>query len=425
MADERFTFDRVDWPEFLFHMQRYALAARLAQGKRVLDCPCGEGYGAAFVASAATHVTGVDIDATTILRCRERYATVGNSSFDIGDFASLPYDDASFDVVLCFEGIEHVDSAKQTALLGEIGRVLRADGLLLISTPDRAVGEQRGYANPFHVAEMTLGELQGRLRRQFGAVDLYGQEINMATALWHLGAQRRPGVAGDWVDQVALDDGRHLRAQEGNQSFYYGLAICSNRPANLPRAHYFSSYGREPAFALWNRVDRAEQRLAEESAASQARFDKAEARLLQCVEDSQSRLAVADAELRSVRIELERVQEQLQISERNAALLAREIVEHERSRFGAEEREKVAAARCAALERELADRSAELALREQQSLGRERALLERALAAETFVHSRMGRLARRYYALYRLPLIGAPLRLARAAAGRVQRAVRR
>ncbi len=62
---------------------------------------------------------------------------------------------------------------------------------------------------------------------------------------------------------------------------------------------------------------------------------------------------------------------------------------------------------------------------EGHALGRERALLERALAAETFVHSRMGRLARRYYAFYRLPLIGAPLRLARAAAGRVQRAVRR
>ena len=43
------------------HMARYAFAARLARGKRVLDAGCGAGYGSAELAQTATSVVGVDV----------------------------------------------------------------------------------------------------------------------------------------------------------------------------------------------------------------------------------------------------------------------------------------------------------------------------------------------------------------------------
>src|SRR5215208_5162062 len=55
------------------HMARYAFAARLASGKRVLDAGCGAGYGSAELAHAAQTVVGIDVAAEAMDFAREHY----------------------------------------------------------------------------------------------------------------------------------------------------------------------------------------------------------------------------------------------------------------------------------------------------------------------------------------------------------------
>src|ERR1035441_3872297 len=55
------------------HLARYAFAARLARGKRVLDAGCGAGYGAADLAQSALSVVGADTAAEAVTFARERY----------------------------------------------------------------------------------------------------------------------------------------------------------------------------------------------------------------------------------------------------------------------------------------------------------------------------------------------------------------
>src|SRR5262249_57123529 len=55
------------------HIARYAFAARLARGKRVLDAGCGAGYGSAELARWAQSVTGVDVSCEAIDFARENY----------------------------------------------------------------------------------------------------------------------------------------------------------------------------------------------------------------------------------------------------------------------------------------------------------------------------------------------------------------
>lgn len=152
------------------HISRYAFASRYCRGKRVLDVGCGAGYGAAHLAQPAERVTAIDISAEAISEARRRYP-VPNVQFEVASATSIPFADASFDVVTAFEVIEHIEEWNR--LITEAARVLAPGGLALISTPNREYyTESRGSAgiNPFHVHEFTATEFEDALRAVFPSV---------------------------------------------------------------------------------------------------------------------------------------------------------------------------------------------------------------------------------------------------------------
>jgi len=119
------------------HWHRYAFAARLVAGRRVLDAACGEGYGSALLARSAAQVTGVDVDAATVEHARERYPGRKNLQFDQGSVAALGLKDASVDAIVSFETIEHLAQQDQPRMLTEFARLLAPGGILILSSPNR------------------------------------------------------------------------------------------------------------------------------------------------------------------------------------------------------------------------------------------------------------------------------------------------
>ena len=99
------------------HWHRYLFARRFAAGRRVLDVACGEGYGSALLAEVAQDVRGLDIDAQTVVHASTRYAGLANVRFEQGSAAALSLPDASVDVVVSFETIEHLPRADQARML--------------------------------------------------------------------------------------------------------------------------------------------------------------------------------------------------------------------------------------------------------------------------------------------------------------------
>lgn len=90
------------------HYHRYAFAARFVAGKRVLDLASGEGYGGALLARTAAEVVGLEIDPRTVEHARTRYP---GSRFEVGSITDpKALDGETFDVITCFEAIEHVDA---------------------------------------------------------------------------------------------------------------------------------------------------------------------------------------------------------------------------------------------------------------------------------------------------------------------------
>ncbi|MBK8742479.1 MAG: class I SAM-dependent methyltransferase [Betaproteobacteria bacterium] len=85
-------------------------------------------------ARAARNRHRADIDGPTIAAARAKYAMPA-LRFEAGSVTAMPFADASFDCVVSFETLEHL--AEQQAMLVEMRRVLRPQGVLIISTPNR------------------------------------------------------------------------------------------------------------------------------------------------------------------------------------------------------------------------------------------------------------------------------------------------
>lgn len=224
---ERFTPEcvREIWYE---HWHRYAFASRLARGRRVLDAACGEGYGSALLARVAASVLGVDISPQAIAHAESRYAGTPHLRFEAGDATALDHlPDASFDLIVSFETLEHVSA--QERMLDGFRRLLAPDGVLVVSSPDkRAYSEKAGFRNEFHVRELYRDELEAMLAARFPARRMFGQKLLFQSVIWDLEAGPATIAAATAREPApALADGLDY------EPLYY-VALCAKHDAALP-----------------------------------------------------------------------------------------------------------------------------------------------------------------------------------------------
>ena len=117
-------------------------AAALRAGQRVLDVACGSGNVALSAARRFADAVGVDYVPALIERARERAAAERLPAvFEVGDAEALPFEDASFDVVLSTYGVMFAPDQEQAAR--ELVRVCRPGGTIALAswTPDGMWGE--------------------------------------------------------------------------------------------------------------------------------------------------------------------------------------------------------------------------------------------------------------------------------------------
>jgi arylsulfatase A-like enzyme/glycosyltransferase involved in cell wall biosynthesis/ubiquinone/menaquinone biosynthesis C-methylase UbiE len=157
------------------HLHRYAFASQFVQGKTILDLACGEGYGSFILSKTARNVIGIDIDFRTIQHASHVY-TKDNLEFIEGSILKIPISESKkFDVIICFEAIEHI--TEHELLMSEILRLLKDEGLLIISTPNKKIyAEKPHFHNPFHEKELYFNEFKELLKNNFPSVQFFGQK---------------------------------------------------------------------------------------------------------------------------------------------------------------------------------------------------------------------------------------------------------
>jgi SAM-dependent methyltransferase len=174
-------------------------AARTPAGARVLDVGAGVGrYRGAFVhCKYEAHDFG------------EEPGTIGKyTPLDYtSDITAIPVADESFDVVLCTEVLEHV--SEPIAAIGEIARILRPNGRLLLTAPLSSILHQEpyhfygGYTPHWYRRFLPVAGLDiEHIEANGGFFRLFGQEARRFSAL--IDPRRTTRLTWRWPGLAAL-----------------------------------------------------------------------------------------------------------------------------------------------------------------------------------------------------------------------------
>jgi SAM-dependent methyltransferase len=179
------------------HWHRYAYATQFVSGKTILDLASGEGYGSASLATTARRVIALDIDENAVKHARRKYRSV-NLHFIAGSILEMPLFRIGFDVIVCFEAIEHISDPEK--LLTGVKQLLVPGGLFLVSTPNKPEYKKTEPSNPFHVKELDFEEFHKMLARHFKRTQFLGQRVYCNSSLWPM----PPGTSG-MISEYLLD----------------------------------------------------------------------------------------------------------------------------------------------------------------------------------------------------------------------------
>ena len=156
-------------------------ALRVPRGADVLEIGCGRGVALPVLARlcAPTRLVGLDIDAALLSEARRRLERTGvEAELVHADARALPFDAASFDVVVDFGTAYHV--ARPEDVLREIGRVLRPGGMFvherrsaqLLAHPIRSLGHALPWRAVPDLERQRRAVFWGtRVRRRLGGAD--------------------------------------------------------------------------------------------------------------------------------------------------------------------------------------------------------------------------------------------------------------
>lgn len=131
--------------------------------KRILDVGCGDGVLAWLLGRCGARCVGVDPSAIAIELARKKHAEKGSdATFGVTSGYSTQFPDDTFDAVVCSDVIEHV--RQPDLLLGELYRVLRPGGVVVVSTPVRLTEQP---LDRMHVVEWFPSEFRTVIQKTF------------------------------------------------------------------------------------------------------------------------------------------------------------------------------------------------------------------------------------------------------------------
>lgn len=236
-------FDTTDsfhgWYE---HWHRYHWMCQFIQNRSVADLACGEGYGSALMASVAGQVTGMDLNQEVVSKAQTKYANLDNLSLKSGNILHTGLDDASFDVLVSFETLEHL--AEHDQLITEFRRLLKPGGVLVISTPDKSVYSATGDHNEHHVRELEADQFTALMDAHFPHCAYFGQQLTVNSLLKRLD---QDGSTDACLTHARHGDEMHLAELEKAPT--YLLAVASDEAESL------SPFLKAPANHLFNSAD--------------------------------------------------------------------------------------------------------------------------------------------------------------------------
>jgi glycosyltransferase involved in cell wall biosynthesis/SAM-dependent methyltransferase len=218
------------------HLHRYAFASQFIKGKTVLDLASGEGYGSFLLAMHAKRVVGIDIDPASVDHASSTYVK-DNLEFRVGSITDVPIEgEHIFDVIVCYEAIEHI--TEQEALLSEVKRLLKAKGIFIVSTPNKALYTGiLANVNPFHKKELEYDEFVDLMNNNFAHVRIFGQNTLSGSRIFPYEVKKSLRSTEFLLKR---DEGSFSFKEDSIPNTLYFIAIASD--SVIKESEYIKSY---------------------------------------------------------------------------------------------------------------------------------------------------------------------------------------
>lgn len=214
------------------HIVRYQWASEhIRPGERILDAACGLGYGSYLMRSHswAARILGIDSSAYAIGYADKLYANSPSGlEFRQGMLPEIlaEFEDASFDVIVSFETLEHV--AEPEKLLHEFHRMLTPGGRIIVSVPNDWSDASGADPNPYHLHVYHWDRLCHQLEQHFILERVFQQVASQC---------KRIGQPHQWekrprqLKEVPLDTMAHTEAE-----WWLATAMKSPLEKDIPYA---------------------------------------------------------------------------------------------------------------------------------------------------------------------------------------------
>lgn len=157
------------------HYSRYLFSQRFCKGKKVLNVASGSGYGSEVLLSNSKEVYNVDISPELVFYGVQEFGAY-NNHFLLMDAQKMSFPDEFFDVIVSFETLEHIPNSD--LFLKECNRVLKKDGKMILSTPNKIVNSPdtiKPY-NSFHYEELDIKGWKSKICKHFKIIEQHGLE---------------------------------------------------------------------------------------------------------------------------------------------------------------------------------------------------------------------------------------------------------
>ncbi|MBX7108351.1 MAG: class I SAM-dependent methyltransferase [Chitinophagales bacterium] len=145
----------------------------LGKDYMILDLGCGVGYGTFLLAKKVKKILGIDISREAVSYANLKYSSA-NCEFRSYDGVHIDCKDESFDAIVSFQVIEHVENDYQ--FISEVHRILKPGGAFYLTTPNKSIRlypKQKPW-NRYHLREYYSHELKELLKSSFTNVAIKG-----------------------------------------------------------------------------------------------------------------------------------------------------------------------------------------------------------------------------------------------------------
>jgi 2-polyprenyl-3-methyl-5-hydroxy-6-metoxy-1,4-benzoquinol methylase len=175
-----------DEPLIVRHLARYHfLSGFCRSGNRVLDFPCGSGYGVTLMPRSVRY-EGRDLSDPSIRYAKSLYGHLGTFIRDDLTNPHLDNQVEGYDVIGCIEGLEHIDRDDQLLLVPRLAAALTTTGLLIISSPESNRGvSSANPLNKYHRHELIRDDFEALIHRSFSWVEIVTQVDRLHTGEVH------------------------------------------------------------------------------------------------------------------------------------------------------------------------------------------------------------------------------------------------